>query len=107
MKKVLFVTNIPSPYRVDFFNLLGLYCDLTVFFETNSSTERDDSWKKYQFKNFDGIILPGKMKKIDTAYCPSIIKEFKKRKYEYDIIFICNFCSLTGIKFTNFNKKKI
>ena len=28
--KVLWLTNIPSPYRVDFFNEFGKYCDLTA-----------------------------------------------------------------------------
>ena len=42
--KILFYTNIPSPYRVAFFNELGKHCELTVVFETANSTERDDAW---------------------------------------------------------------
>lgn len=34
LKKVLFITNIPAPYRVVFFNELGKKCDLTVIFES-------------------------------------------------------------------------
>lgn len=33
MKRVLFLTTIPSPYRVDFFNALARHCDLEVVFE--------------------------------------------------------------------------
>lgn len=33
MMKILWLTNIPSPYRVKFFNELGTKCDLTVVFE--------------------------------------------------------------------------
>lgn len=29
--KVLFLANIPSPYRVDFFNELGKQCELTYY----------------------------------------------------------------------------
>lgn len=36
-KKILFVTNIPSPYRVDFYNELGKSVDLTVIFEAKSA----------------------------------------------------------------------
>ena len=47
MMKILWLTNIPSPYRVKFFNELGTKCDLTVVFEKRSSSERDESWKKF------------------------------------------------------------
>ena len=37
--KVLFLVNIPSPYRVCFFNELGKLCDLTVLFEKHLMNE--------------------------------------------------------------------
>lgn len=93
--KVLFISNIPSPYRVDFFNELGKYVDLTVLFEIDSSTERNISWKKYHFYNFTGIILKGKRTSYDTAFCPKIIKYIKKNLFEY--IFVTTIASLTSI----------
>ena len=44
--KVLYMTNYPAPYRVDFFNKLGEECDLTVTFEESSTMQkhRDASW---------------------------------------------------------------
>ena len=42
--KILFITNLPSPYRVDFFNELGKKIDLTVCYERESSSERDAKW---------------------------------------------------------------
>ena len=30
MKKILFISNIPTPYRNDFYNELGKITDLTV-----------------------------------------------------------------------------
>ena len=53
--RVLFITTIPAPYRVTFFNELGKNCDLTVLFERNESDERDESWSHYSFENFNGI----------------------------------------------------
>ena len=46
MKKVLFLTNIPSPYRVKFFDELGKNYDVTVLFHDYSKnhTGRTGSW---------------------------------------------------------------
>lgn len=43
--RVLFLQNIPSPYRVKFFSLLGNLVDLTVLYELRNASNRDDSWK--------------------------------------------------------------
>lgn len=93
--KILFYTNIPSPYRVAFFNELGKHCDLTVVFETATSTERDDEWKKFEFKNFKGIILKGIRTRVDAAFCPGIIRYLKKNVYDY--IVVTQLASLTAI----------
>lgn len=57
--KVLFLTNIPSPYRVKFFNILGKMCNLTVLFERKASSERDERWKKLDIRNFTPVFLRG------------------------------------------------
>lgn len=93
--KVLFMTNVPSPYRVDFFNELGKYVDLTVVFEKGTSDERDDSWKKYRFDNFKGIVLKGISINTDTALCCSVISYLKKGLYDY--VFCSNISSPTGM----------
>lgn len=43
--KILFLTNIPSPYRVEFFSKLGKRVDLTVIYELRNASNRDPSWK--------------------------------------------------------------
>lgn len=43
--KILFLTNIPSPYRVEFFSKLGKRVDLTVIYELKTASNRDPSWK--------------------------------------------------------------
>lgn len=93
--KLLFMTNIPSPYRVGFFNQLGKYCDLTVTFEKRTSEERDKSWENYQFENFKGIFLKGKSINTDTAICFDVLKYVKDRSF--DKIICANFCSPTGM----------
>lgn len=99
MKKILFYTNIPSPYRVDFFNELGKYCELTVLFESTHSTERDDLWKQYRFDNFEGIIMSGKRTAVDMAFCPEIIRHLRAKKYDEIVITIM--ASLTSILAVN------
>lgn len=92
--KVLFLTNIPSPYRVNFFNELGKYCELTVLFEKSSSEERDDSWKNFEINNFKAIFLKGFKIGIAEAFCPEVIKFLNKN---YDHIIVTNFSDLTGM----------
>ena len=95
MMKVLFLTNVPSPYRVDFFNELGKFCKLTVLFQKKTSDERDSSWRNYSFNNFEGIFLKGISLNADTAFCPRVTKYIKKKIF--DKIVICDYSSPTGM----------
>lgn len=93
--KVLFLANVPSPYRVDFFNELGKYCNLTVLFEKATSDERDQSWENYKFHNFKGVILSGKSINADTAFCPSALKYILNPSF--DRIICATFTDVTGM----------
>lgn len=44
MKRILFLTNYPSPYRVNFFDELGRLCDLTVLYFAKPTAYRDENW---------------------------------------------------------------
>lgn len=101
--KLLYITNVPVPYRVDFFNELGKFCQLTVLFEKESSTERNELWKKYDFINFTGIVLKGISINTDSAICPSIIRYLKKLDYEY--LIIDNLSSPTGMMAMQYAQK--
>lgn len=93
--KVLFLTNVPSPYRVSFFNELGKFCDLTVLFERRSASNRDPLWKADGFENFHGIYLDGMHFGDDGSI------SFKYRKYlkkgQYDFVILCGYSSPTGV----------
>ena len=118
--KVLYITNIPSPYKVDFYNELGKYCELTALFETDASTERSEEWKKYCFDTFEGIILKGRRMSADTAFCPEIVKHLQKGLYDIVVltvlasptalsaaytlaISLCTLMVSTGLSFTSDN----
>lgn len=92
--RVLWLTNIPSPYRVAFFNELGKQCDLTVLFERKASEERDESWKQINTDHFQAVFLPGKPIGVAEALCPSVIQYLTRA---YDKIVVTNFSDPTGM----------
>ena len=92
--RVLFITNLPVPYRIDFFNEWGKYCDLTVLFESPTAKDRKDEWMKNDFINFKGIFL--KQRYIGKRrFCPEVVKYLSSKKF--DFIVIGFYASLTGI----------
>jgi len=94
--KVLWLANIPSPYRVNFFNELGKQCDLTVLFERRTSSERDGSWSQFEASGFKAIFLPRIFNTgVAEAFCPSIKKYLVKGAYDH--IFVTNYSDATGL----------
>ena len=92
---VLWLTNIPSPYRVDFFNELGKNCELTVLFERSNSAERDSTWDYYRCVNFKGVVMTGKSFSDDNAICFEVTKYLNKKIY--DQIVVSNAATPTGV----------
>lgn len=84
--RVLYLVNIPSPYRVAFFNELGKLCDLTVLFERVSSVDREVSWHNYIFTNFKGIFLKGVKFRNDKAISLDFQKYINDRSYDHIVI---------------------
>lgn len=102
--KVLFLTNIPSPYRVNFFNELGRYCELTVLYERERADDRE--WDSNKNINYQAIYLKGIKKGNDTALCVSVIKYLLKR---YDHVIVGGYSTPTGmlaIEFLRLIRKK-
>jgi Glycosyltransferase len=84
--KVLFLTNIPSPYKMDFFNELGRVCDLSVLFERKNAENRNDIWLQKKAEHFQAIYLKGRVIGDDHALCPEVGKYIKKRAYDRIVI---------------------
>ena len=59
VKKVVFLTNYPSPYRVQFFDELGKYMDVTVLFSERKEdkTHRSADWYIQSQGNFKVVQL--------------------------------------------------
>jgi glycosyltransferase involved in cell wall biosynthesis len=84
--RVLFLTNIPTPYRVDFFNELGNYCDLTVLYERKNADDREKSWTDNNSINYKSHFLGGKKIGNDTALSVEIVKWIKKGMFDFYVI---------------------
>lgn len=85
MKKVLYLTNIETPYRVRFFNELAQKCDLTVLYERKTSSNRDRTWafseeRKHRTKSLHGIPW-----KTENAISLGIAKEVLSG---YDLVIV-------------------
>lgn len=67
MSSILFCTNLPSPYRVDFFNELGKFCNLTVCYERKTASDRDKKWISSQAVTYKEVYLDLKPVGTDTS----------------------------------------
>ncbi|MBN7774073.1 glycosyltransferase family 4 protein [Clostridium aminobutyricum] len=92
--KVLYITNVPSPYRVDFFNELSDYCDLTVFYEKDVASNRDTKWENKDSRKFKQIFSRGIFNKDESALCFNILPILLKR---WDKIVVGGYATPTGI----------
>jgi glycosyltransferase involved in cell wall biosynthesis len=92
--KVLYITNIPSPYMVNLFNELGKYCDLTVLYERENASDRDKSWfSKNEVRTYKSFTLSGIKFGHEAALNISILPWLRK---DYDI-FVTGYSSPTGM----------
>lgn len=84
--KVLYLTNLPAPYRVDFFNELGKYVELTVLYERETAADRDTRWRSEIAKTFDEIYLGGPKVGAAAAFSRKVLKFLKDTTYDVRII---------------------
>ncbi len=92
--KVLYLTNIPSPYRLKYFDYLAKMCDLTVAFERKESDERDESWAVYKTGEYKAIFLKGVNTSADSALSIQVLKIISNN---FDHIVVTDISSPTGM----------
>lgn len=97
MKKVLFLTNYPSPYRVAFFDMLGKELDTTVLYadRIEMKTHRSADW----FVSGQGHCQAVQLKKRLATFgshdlCADVISWLNK---PWDHIVLCGYSSPTVI----------
>jgi len=91
--KVLFYTNLPSPYRMDFFNLLGQHVDLTVVFTEHRSQNVGWIQDQEQINHFKAVFLCDTANRPQKLYSDAV----KYALGDWDAIFITNYASPTEI----------
>lgn len=89
------MTNIPAPYRVEFFNELSKLCDLTVIYERKMASDREPSWFSNEKGNYRNIFLNGKCVGTDSSVSIGAIKHLSKNNY--DIIIFGVYHTLTAM----------
>lgn len=89
MKRVLFLTNYPSPYRVNFFDELGKLCDLTVLYFAKPTAYRDENWF-VESKGYFKAVQLGKRKLTfrGKTVCLDVTDWLKK---DWDAIVVCGY----------------
>lgn len=92
MKKVFIQTNIPVPYKVDFYNELGKMCDLTVVFEARRIVSQKFNWSDDRKQHFHAIYLNDMLNEHKMNF--SILKYIDRKKF--DVFVIAAFHTFTG-----------
>lgn len=95
MKKILYVTNLPAPYKVTFFNLLSKEVELTVVYEREKASNRDSKWKSDGKRSYEEIYLHGKELGMESSISLEIIDIIKKKRF--DTILMNGYSSPTAV----------
>ncbi len=97
MKKVLFLTNYPSPYRVRFFDELAKYADVTVLFadRIEDKKHRSAAWYVPGEGGFQAVQLKKRLLSVGSnSLCVDVLKWLKK---DYDQTIVCGYSNPTVI----------
>ncbi len=94
MPRILFLANVPSPYRVAFFDEMSRFCQLTVLYQLHASAERDKKWTAQQQGSYETVFLKGRSTDVDKAICPGVLPWLTK---DWDAIIISGNSSPTEL----------
>ncbi len=86
MKSVLYVTNIPTPYRSAFFEMFSRDVKLTVAFERRSASNRDRSWAASdEIRPYKVLWLNGRSIGEEFSVSLDLVRHLRKHRYDHVI----------------------
>ncbi len=100
--RILFITNIMSPYRIDFLNQLSKHCNLFAIFERENASDRDPAWIAGNKLGFNYIVLKGRAIGTDGVFSLGIKKYLSKK---WDAIILGVYHTPTAMVAIHYMKK--
>ena len=97
MKRVVYLTNIASPYRVRFFDELSKYCDVTVLYYDRAQEQKDRSadWFTQGSGAHKAVQLQKRVATIaGESLCLDVISWLKRK---FDVVVIHGYSSTTAM----------
>ena len=95
MKRILYLTGYPAPYRVAYFDVLGRDTDLTVLFADRKEDQahRSQDWFIQGAGNFRAVQLEKRVTAMRGGYlCLDVVQWLKQK---WDVIVLCGYSSPT------------
>lgn len=105
--KVFYLFNHPAPYKIDFYNELGKYCDLTAIFsrdEENGTFKRNPIFYSHKAENFNLIMAHAK--EIGDLNCWSTLPVKHLKKNKYDVIVINGYSKFVEMHVISYLRRK-
>ena len=96
--RVLIIFNHPAPYKVNAFNELNKYVDLTVLFERTHAKDRPSSFYKDNHYEFQHVFLKDGYVGNEGTVSNNVKRYIKTLYREYDLIIMNGYSHLAEIK---------
>lgn len=95
MKKILYLTGYPAPYRVAYFDVLGRSADVTVLFADRKEDQahRSQAWFVQGSGNFRAVQLEKRVTAMRGGCLCTDVLDWLKQKW--DVIVLCGYSSPT------------
>lgn len=103
--RVLIIFNHPAPYKVNAFNELAKFVDLTVLFERTKAKDRPDSFYASNEYKFNYLFLKDGYFGREGSLSNNVRKYIKKHQQEYDVILMNGYSHLAELKAIKYMSK--